>query len=550
MDGLRRRHEPRELCPLPGIELLDELGRRSEGNLELEEVAVRERADAHRHHHPLPFFQAHMLEAEDVEILRLLAIRSACISLRCGRHTPSGPAGHLRHHRVGVEVAEVMAVVEGDRLRETCRRLLQADRVGGTLQGERGDTDNEIAGDVVEVDQIVDERRLEPDAGLPLAVELDSVRRNPAEPALDIHQADTRFPFRKRRDAVPRAAADHAEGERAAKLLAAELRGRPRTERDVLDARKRQDAGAGVGPEEDEIGGDRQLGAVAGRRERFKFLRALHRRREDRRLVGDRIAVGRRDLGDEHLRAGIGVDELLERERRSLDPDPALRRGDGGQPDPLVGRAGPERPHHRGREMTENGVPFGIDRDAAPMDNEGVAILEDAHLADREGGLRLKGGLRREIGPPRRQRQKQEETEEVDSRRPEDQGKVGGIGSRHRRPLNSGNRFRRRIRPSHPPGSCHAVDSSGKSGNACSVRDSARVQTRGYDSAVLSTLRSLPATHAIPTGLDDQPRAGAATAILCRPPALPAREQVCLPPRPQLPGRCRGRGGRRRGDGR
>jgi hypothetical protein len=43
--------------------------------------------------------------------------------------------------------------------------------------------------------------------------------------------------------------------------------------------------------------------------------------------------------------------------------------------------------------MTEDGVPFGIDRDAATMDNEGVAILEHAHLADREGGLR------REIGP-------------------------------------------------------------------------------------------------------------------------------------------------------
>ena len=36
-----------------------------------------------------------MLEAEDVEILRLLAIRSARVSLRCGRHTPSGPTGHL-----------------------------------------------------------------------------------------------------------------------------------------------------------------------------------------------------------------------------------------------------------------------------------------------------------------------------------------------------------------------------------------------------------------------------------------------------------------------
>ena len=42
MDRLRRRHEPRKLRPLPGIELLDELGRRSEGDLELEEVAVGE----------------------------------------------------------------------------------------------------------------------------------------------------------------------------------------------------------------------------------------------------------------------------------------------------------------------------------------------------------------------------------------------------------------------------------------------------------------------------------------------------------------------------
>ena len=387
-----------------------------------------------------------MLEAEDVEILRLLAIRSARVSLRCGRRAPSGPTGHLRHHRVGVEVAEATAVVEGDRLRETRRRLLQADRVGGTLQGERGDTDDEVAGDVVEIDQIVDERRLEPDAGLPLAVELDTVGRDPAEPALDIHQADARFPFRKRRDAVPGAAADHAEGERAAKLLAAELRGRLRSERDVLDARKRKDAGAGVGPEEDEIGGDRQLGAVPRRRKRLEFVRALHRRRQDRRLVGNRIAVGGRDFGDEHLRTGIGVDEFLERERRPLHPDPALRRSDGGQPDSLVGRAGPKRPHHRGREMTEDGAPLGIDRDAATMDNEGVAILEHAHLADREGGLR------REIGPPGHQRQKQEETEEVDSRRPEGPGSVGGIRARHRRPQNSGKRFRRRrIRPGHPP---------------------------------------------------------------------------------------------------
>ena len=54
--------------------------------------------------------------------------------------------------------------------------------------------------------------------------------------------------------------------------------------------------------------------------------------------------------------------------------------------------------------MAKDGAPFGIDRDATTMDNEGVAILEDAYLADWKCGLRWKSGLRREIGPPGRQR--------------------------------------------------------------------------------------------------------------------------------------------------
>jgi hypothetical protein len=82
--------------------------------------------------------------------------------------------------------------------------------------------------------------------------------------------------------------------------------------------------------------------------------------------------------------------------------------------------------------MTKDGVTCRIDRHGATMDNEGVAILEDAHLADRESGLR------RELGPPGRQRHKEEEAEEVDGRRPDGPGNVGGIGAQHRSPQNSG----------------------------------------------------------------------------------------------------------------
>ena len=42
MDGLWRRHEPRKLRPLPGVELLNELGRRGEGDLEFEKIPVGE----------------------------------------------------------------------------------------------------------------------------------------------------------------------------------------------------------------------------------------------------------------------------------------------------------------------------------------------------------------------------------------------------------------------------------------------------------------------------------------------------------------------------
>jgi hypothetical protein len=48
--------------------------------------------------------------------------------------------------------------------------------------------------------------------------------------------------------------------------------------------------------------------------------------------------------------------------------------------------------------MTENDVAAGVDRHAPTMDDEGVAILEDAHLAHREDGL---DG---EVGPPGHQR--------------------------------------------------------------------------------------------------------------------------------------------------
>jgi hypothetical protein len=66
--------------------------------------------------------------------------------------------------------------------------------------------------------------------------------------------------------------------------------------------------------------------------------------------------------------------------------------------------------------MAKDGVTCRIDRHGAAMDDERMAILEDAHLADREDRLH------RKIVPPGHQRQKEEETEQVDRRRPEGPG--------------------------------------------------------------------------------------------------------------------------------
>ena len=64
---------------------------------------------------------------------------------------------------------------------------------------------------------------------------------------------------------------------------------------------------------------DGKLGAVAGGGEALELLGRLHRRRQERRLVGGRVAARRGDLRHEDPRARIGVDEFAERFDKKYD---------------------------------------------------------------------------------------------------------------------------------------------------------------------------------------------------------------------------------------
>jgi hypothetical protein len=234
-----------------------------------------------------------------------------------------------------------------------------------------------VHGRELEVDEVVDERRLHLHRGHAGAVDVEPVGRDPAQPALHVHDADL----------GRRVGAFDREGQLFTLALDLEPVGELALDLEVARLRQRHGARAGRGRDEQQLARRRVLLVARRHGEQFAFDAFL--------VVGDdddvAADVGARDLAqvDGRLRLGHRVAAGLRRH------EPAGPR-----------RVGPERAEHRRRQFVEHDAPLRVGLQRRLAQQVGVPVLEDRGLAHRQrrcGGGRCGALGRDERGGQRAQ---------------------------------------------------------------------------------------------------------------------------------------------------
>ena len=269
-------------------------------------------------------------------------------------------------------------------------RLLQRNRIRRVPEGEARHANHHIRGHVVQIRQLVHQRRLQLDHRHAFAVERDPVRRNPSKALLQIGEADLR---RGRR---PPIRPFELERQQVAELFVRQLALWWRPERDVLNVVDGEGLHAVGGANEDDaalLRGSRWCVRQPG--DRQFFSRAL-RNADDRARIAHRLAIRPdRFFRDDGFGPGVTVKELGETERGLFDQHAPLPRHHAGEPGVGTRRVRPERTEHGRRQVVHQDMAGRVGRQRTFVQHERVPILEDGYFLDghsREGGQR-RGGL-------------------------------------------------------------------------------------------------------------------------------------------------------------
>jgi len=287
----------------------------------------------------------------------------------------------LRHDRVGQRIGDLRAIPPELR-RDLHELLLEPDGIDRVLELERRNADHQVHRHVLQVDHLVDQRRLEPDGSIALAVDDDLVGRNPPHALLEVHQPHL---GRLGGLAVP----VQLERQQVAELLLRELGLGLALDGDVANLLQRHRLESPLGLQQYQVALLRKHLPGVGGTGLLQLLAAPRGPGDDLRrveLVRGHL-VG--DLGDHHVRAEVGLDQLMHGQRGVFDEHLPLAGGDGLELGVLLPAVRPERAKDGRRQVVHHDVAGSVGGHLAGVEHEGVAVLEDGDLLDRHLRQRL-----------------------------------------------------------------------------------------------------------------------------------------------------------------